>query len=152
MIAACIRAARETQHSTMGGSSETEVNEFAVIPCAWSPPAVMTVTPVANWPITSRRPACSDSRGRPVFSLLSTGRSPPESPPAMSRPPAVALAVARTRHVVRRQRVPQLFGHPGGHGGRVGSPHARDALPASGDQPLPLRRQVHVVEGELDLR
>src|SRR5262249_24565763 len=54
-----------THTSTSGGSSETEVNEFAVIPYPCSPTRdVITVTPVANepaacrssWPLNSVRP------------------------------------------------------------------------------------------------
>src|SRR3981081_3407288 len=45
-----------TQIRISNGSSETDVNEFAVIP--WTRPgarsAVTTVTPVANWPSAKR--------------------------------------------------------------------------------------------------
>src|SRR5579875_3432399 len=43
-------------HSTSGGSSETELNELAVMPINWpeSVRVVMTVTPVANWPSAAR--------------------------------------------------------------------------------------------------
>ena len=41
--------------STSGGSSETDMNAFAVMPCTCSPfSAVMTVTPVANMPSVRR--------------------------------------------------------------------------------------------------
>ena len=40
---------RSTEISTSGGSSETDMNAFAVMPCTCSPfSAVITVTPVAN--------------------------------------------------------------------------------------------------------
>src|SRR5438477_8812967 len=50
------------QNATSGGSSDTDVNEFAARPTG-SPPsgstAVMTVTPVAKWPSTDRYRAAS---------------------------------------------------------------------------------------------
>ena len=44
-------------HSTSGGSSDTEANELAVIPCGVVPPTVTTVTPVANVPVDSEKVA-----------------------------------------------------------------------------------------------
>lgn len=41
-------ASRATQHSTLGGSSETELNALAVMPWIWAPPVDSTVTPVAK--------------------------------------------------------------------------------------------------------
>jgi len=44
------------QNSTNGGSKETELKEFAVMPCGLpSTTVVMMVTPVAKVPITSRK-------------------------------------------------------------------------------------------------
>src|SRR5688500_6520377 len=44
-----------THTRTSGGSSDSDVNEFAVIPYGWSPAwLVMTVTPVAKAPIAER--------------------------------------------------------------------------------------------------
>ncbi|GHE63819.1 hypothetical protein GCM10017771_87170 [Streptomyces capitiformicae] len=63
-MALCITALRSTQHSTDGGSSETEVNAFAVIPWMCSPPVDRTVTPVANRAITSRSEAGTPSVAR----------------------------------------------------------------------------------------
>ena len=41
--------------STSGGSSETDMNALAVMPCTWSPwRVVITVTPVANMPSVRR--------------------------------------------------------------------------------------------------
>lgn len=52
------------QMSTSGGSSETEVKEFTVVPEASCPaPEVMTVTPVAKFPHTSRRARPSTGAG-----------------------------------------------------------------------------------------
>ena len=44
-------------HSTSGGSSDTELNEFAVIPTGRpsGASAVITVTPVAKWPSARRK-------------------------------------------------------------------------------------------------
>ena len=52
-------ASRSTQTSTSGGSSETEVKEFAVMPCGLSPPTVTTVTPVAKAPNARRSSSVS---------------------------------------------------------------------------------------------
>ena len=46
-----MRVRRSTEMSTSGGSSETDMNAFAVMPCTWSRSrVVITVTPVANMP------------------------------------------------------------------------------------------------------
>ena len=51
------------QNSTSGGSSDTDVNEFAAMPTGSSPSiAVMTVMPVAKWPSTERNDAASGLR------------------------------------------------------------------------------------------
>ena len=51
------------QNSTSGGSSDTDVNEFAAMPTGSSSSiAVMTVMPVAKWPRTDRNDAPSGVR------------------------------------------------------------------------------------------
>src|SRR5713101_7925090 len=51
------RARWSTQTSTSRGCSETEVKEFAVMPCTWpeARSAVTTVTPVTKCPRASRK-------------------------------------------------------------------------------------------------
>ena len=49
------RAVELTQTRTSGGSSDTDVNAFAVMPHGTFPTAARTVTPVANLPRTARR-------------------------------------------------------------------------------------------------
>src|SRR5271169_2480823 len=58
----CLRRGRRwlrwsTQTRVRNGSRETDVKELAVIPYAWpgARGAVMTVTPVANWPSAWRK-------------------------------------------------------------------------------------------------
>src|SRR4051794_3949605 len=54
---------RAAQKSTSGGSSDTDVNEFAAIPTGSpSSTAVITVTPVAKCPSTARNWASSGRR------------------------------------------------------------------------------------------
>lgn len=53
-ITVCIIAECATEHCTSGGSIDTELKEFAVIPWICLPPTVSTMTPVANCDITSR--------------------------------------------------------------------------------------------------
>ncbi len=51
-----------TQTSSSGGRMDTEVKEFAVMPRGEDPPAVTTVTPVANSANARRNPFMSASR------------------------------------------------------------------------------------------
>src|SRR4051794_7438572 len=148
MITSCIRAALATQHSTSGGSSDTDVNAFAVIPWPSRPPAVSTVTPVANCAITSRCEACLDNRCVGGRGNLAIGRWPPAEP--LSATSSSRGQHGRVRRV-RSERGTQLLGNPGRDGVRVRAAHARDPLPAAGDQDLAVLVQVHVVEAELDL-
>ena len=63
-----------TQTSTSGGSSETEVNEFAVNPCG-APPAprvVTTVTPVTKQPSACRNAAVFESRADSISTSLTS--------------------------------------------------------------------------------
>src|SRR5437016_14626623 len=58
-----------------GGSSETDENEFAVMPTRSSPlAAVMTVTPVPNWP-RQRRNAAGSALGSPISIATSGGEA-----------------------------------------------------------------------------
>src|SRR3954453_17751491 len=62
------------QKSTSGGSSETDVNEFAARPTGSSPSiAVMTVMPVAKWPSTERNDAASGPMTSGSRSVMGTG-------------------------------------------------------------------------------
>jgi len=56
--------ARPRLHSTSGGFSETDVNEFTVRPMQWPRllRAVTIVTPVANWPKARRKSRLSNAR------------------------------------------------------------------------------------------
>ena len=56
-------------HKTSGGESETELNELAVMPTNWpdGARAVITVTPVANWPSASRNARVSKFGGAARF-------------------------------------------------------------------------------------
>ena len=58
---------RSSATITSGGSSETELSAFTVMPCGWSPFSVVTtVTPVAKWPITLRK-SSESGRMREVY-------------------------------------------------------------------------------------
>src|SRR5262245_43107804 len=71
---------RATQNSTSGGSSDTDVNEFAATP-AGSPSesAVMMVTPVANWPSVRRNASWSGRRTSSGVACASSVTSPARS-------------------------------------------------------------------------
>src|ERR1700709_2628579 len=62
-------------HSTSGGSSETELNELAVMPINWpdSVRVVITVTPVANWLRASRKAVASKFGGLARFIGMGSG-------------------------------------------------------------------------------
>src|SRR5215469_7578532 len=79
--AALLPAARH--HSSSGGSSDTEVKEFAVTPTG-SPSgrtAVTTVTPVANSPNASRRSRCVNE----LLKRVTSGSSLPAARSALAR-------------------------------------------------------------------
>ena len=63
-------ARRFKLHTTSGGSSDTELNEFAVKPTNWSsgPGAQMITTPVANCAIASRNSRSVKAGARPAGS------------------------------------------------------------------------------------
>jgi hypothetical protein len=52
---------RARLHTTSGGASDTEASELMVTPTGFpsAPPAVTTVTPVANCPSASRNARCA---------------------------------------------------------------------------------------------
>src|SRR5439155_15423665 len=131
-------ASRPTRTSSSGGSSETDANELAVIPCGALPPTVTTVTPVANVP---------NARRSRLVSITS-----PEGPGWLSTPASSRRSLRPDRRRVRLERAQQRLGDPGRHRPGVGSAHARDPLPATGDKGLPaLRVEPYVVEAELEL-
>ncbi len=72
-------ASLPTHSSTSGGSRETEVNELAVMPRGEAPPAVTTVTPVANVPKARRSrvasPAAAVHGGAAVSGLMRSAPS-----------------------------------------------------------------------------
>ena len=87
---------RSTEISTSGGSSDTDMKAFAVMPWIWSPAAVViTVTPVANMPSVWRRAVAGSS---PSISSSSARGSPTAVSPIPSGPePTQAAASARLR-------------------------------------------------------
>src|SRR5262245_10073463 len=120
------------QHSTIGGSRDTELNAFAVMPWQWSPPAVSTVMPVAELDITSRSAAAEGTGERWRCSVTSA---------------------SGVRRGLRRgeggQRLQQLGRDARRHRVVVGAPHAGYALLSPCYQAfLTVLGDLHVVEAE----
>ena len=125
---------RSTQTSTSGGSSDTEVNEFAVMPCGCSPPTVTTVTPVANVRHHApQQPGVGRRRSATASGQLAVRRhgQPPVAVPLRRR--------GLRGRVNGASACAQRLRHPGRHGARVRPAHAGDPLPAPGDQGLARR-------------
>ena len=82
-----------TEMSTSGGSSDTDMNAFAVMPCTWSPErVVITVTPVANIPSVRRSAMRGSSPSSGGSSTESgAGTSWNELSPSPSGPPQIAV-------------------------------------------------------------
>src|SRR5580693_1419127 len=149
------------QTRIMGGSIDSEETALAVVPKG-APLAVvvMTVTPLANRPITSRNTCCSTtaSSGRSVLSLLVTGTSVRSSDDLVIAQPADLLGLEAqqfAQHVVgvRAQRRPGPP-HPAGclRQAREDALHDDLAVLLVGhpDQRFP-GREVRVVEHVLGL-
>ena len=95
-IAEPVRERRSRQTSSIGGSSESEETALAVVPSGpSSPSAVITVTPLAKCPMTSRNR--SPSSACRVRSGAATAISP-------ARGPARAARRSRRRRAGRRAR------------------------------------------------
>src|SRR5262245_14936123 len=104
------------------------------MPCGLGPPTVTTVTPVAKAPKARR--SC-------WLSVISISGSM-----ACSRDLGLT---DRNRGQVGSQRRGQRFRDPGGHGAAARPAHARDPLPAAGDERLAALVETDVVEAEFEL-
>src|ERR1700722_17602384 len=72
-----------TQTRTSGGSSDTDVNAFAVMPQGVPRPAATTVTPVANRPRTDRSAVLAETASLWVDTLTPCPRCQQRTPAAV---------------------------------------------------------------------